>query len=435
MTTVEPAPRVPAASGSGAARYEAAIDPDSNSTHARVLRLVGEGTRVLELGCATGYMARALTARGCQVVGVEIDAEAAEAARAHCERVIVGDLDRLDLQAELAGDSFDVVVAADVLEHLKDPVAVLGAVRPLLRPGGSVVASLPNVAHGSVRLALLTGRFEYRPKGLLDATHLRFFTLATLEALFGAADFAIGHLERVLVEVEAAEVAFDAAALPPGVLEALRGDFEARTYQFVVRALPLPIPGLDYVQRQLAHLAEQHERATRELAEAQPLLQELEVLRATVQEHEQGIAYLRAELAWRDEAIAEHKRGHAFLEGEVANFKGIAAVREAEIARLTAELAERDRALAARQAELAALETGELAALQARAAELERVAEAANAQAAALEVALTEREAEVRRLEAEAREQARRLAEREAELARIQGSTVWRLFGGGRSAP
>ena len=93
--------------------------------------------------------------RGCAIVGIELEPGAAAAAAVHCERMVVGDLDALDLDAELGEDRFDVIVAADVLEHLKDPAGTLGRLRPFLAPGGYFVISLPNVAHADVRLALL----------------------------------------------------------------------------------------------------------------------------------------------------------------------------------------------------------------------------------------------------------------------------------------
>jgi len=132
-----------AAEKADGARYDFDIDVDTQSTHAKVVRLVGRHKRVLELGCATGYMSRVLRDHGCQVVGVELDAAMAARAEAYCDRLIVGDLDRLDLAEGLGDDRFDVIVAADILEHLKDPWAVLRSLRPYLRPGGYLVASLP----------------------------------------------------------------------------------------------------------------------------------------------------------------------------------------------------------------------------------------------------------------------------------------------------
>ena len=180
----------------GAVRYAAQVDLTSNTTQAKVGRLVGYDKRVLELGPSTGGGAAALRERGCQTVGIEVDPEAAALAEQSCERVIVGDIDGLDWDAALGDDRFDVVVAADVLEHLKEPGRALEAVHRFLKPDGYLVASLPNIAHFSVRLALLGGSFPYSEMGLLDRTHLRFYTRESMERLFEDAGFVIGYLER-----------------------------------------------------------------------------------------------------------------------------------------------------------------------------------------------------------------------------------------------
>jgi GT2 family glycosyltransferase/2-polyprenyl-3-methyl-5-hydroxy-6-metoxy-1,4-benzoquinol methylase len=220
-------------------RYDfEAIDLDSGNVHADVVNFVPPGSRVLELGPATGYMSRAFVDRGCSVVGIEFDPGMAERAAAVCERVIVGDLDQLDLDAELGEERFDAIVSADVIEHLKDPLGALRRLRAFLKPGGRLVVSLPNVAHGSVRLALLSGRFEYGPWGLLDSTHLRFFTRKTFEDLLVEAGFDLLELRPHDLPSALGEVKFDADALPDGIVEALEADPDARAYQFVALAVP-----------------------------------------------------------------------------------------------------------------------------------------------------------------------------------------------------
>jgi 2-polyprenyl-3-methyl-5-hydroxy-6-metoxy-1,4-benzoquinol methylase len=164
-------------------------------SHRLVLAEVPDGARVLDVGCATGYLAAELTRRGCTVDGIEYDAAAAEQARAHCRAVVAGDLEAPSTHAEvermLAGVRPDVIVCADVLEHLRDPWAVLAWLRTLLAPGGRAVISVPNIAHWTARRALLRGRFDYTDHGLMDRTHLRFFTRASAAELARRAGFAV----------------------------------------------------------------------------------------------------------------------------------------------------------------------------------------------------------------------------------------------------
>ena len=149
--------------------------------HGIALRMVGTDRDVLELGCATGSVTKELAGRRCRVTAIEIDPDGAQAAKEWAEEVVVGDLDVMDLSEALGDASFDVIIAADVLEHLRDPSRCLRACLAHLRPAGEVVLSIPNIAHADVRLSLLQGSFEYQQLGLLDETHLRFFTRASLE--------------------------------------------------------------------------------------------------------------------------------------------------------------------------------------------------------------------------------------------------------------
>jgi 2-polyprenyl-3-methyl-5-hydroxy-6-metoxy-1,4-benzoquinol methylase len=258
-------------------RYDR-LDDSPGSTHNLVLGLVEPGSRVLEFGCATGYMSRALhDGRGATVVGVELDAEAARLAEAHCERVLVGDAEELDLEAELGGERFDAILFADVLEHLREPAALLSRVRPFVADGGVVVASIPNVAHAAVRLALLGGSFRYREQGLLDETHLRFFTREGVLDLFESSGFVITQWLRRRLEVEETEI-----PVPRSVPEEARawatGDPEATTYQFVVRAVP------SEPAAQLLAWRTQLGAARTELEELRPLAAETDVLRAEVEQ-------------------------------------------------------------------------------------------------------------------------------------------------------
>jgi SAM-dependent methyltransferase len=250
------------------------FDATPGSAHDLVVGLVPPNARVLEFGCATGYMSEVMTTRlGCSVTGVELSPEAAESARTRCDRVVVGDAETLDLERTLDGARFDVVTFADVLEHLREPRTVLERVRPLLADGGAVIASIPNVAHASVRLALLAGEFRYREAGLLDRTHLRFFTRESIQDLFEASGYVVTHWLRRRLSIEESEVAPPARTVPEAVRSWIAADPEATTYQFVVRAVRSE--AAEVIHRLRAGLREAHSadqwaerarRAARELA-------------------------------------------------------------------------------------------------------------------------------------------------------------------------
>jgi 2-polyprenyl-3-methyl-5-hydroxy-6-metoxy-1,4-benzoquinol methylase len=330
-------------------RYDFEIDLEANSVHANVVRLVGERQRVLELGCATGYMSEVMRSRGCYVVGVELDPIMAKMAEQHLDRLIVGDLDVLDLEQELGGERFGVIVAADVLEHLKDPLRVLRSLRCLLVEDGFLIASIPNVAHGSVRLALLEGRFPYQERGLLDRTHLHFFTRESIGQLFEAAGFVIADLVRHELDIGASEVPFDSSNAPKELQAALDGDPDATTYQFVIKAFALEQPGMAAVHGHMRRLVLDRELAERRLeAERATHERELEAAQQTAAAEQEAAASLRIEyegLAARFEELQQT----AAAEQEAAaslriEYEGLAARFE--------ELQQAVAAIAAREGEL-----------------------------------------------------------------------------------
>lgn len=169
----------------GTSRYTLKAEPFSS--HSVIFAWLGEGhgRRLLDVGAADGLLARHLTERGWKVTGIEGDPAMAAAGATHCERMLEVDLNR---GVPVLDGLFDAIVCGDILEHLADPTAVLRALVAALAPGGDVVVSVPNVAHLWMRLSLLAGRFDYSERGILDRTHLRFFTRRTLDALLAACD-------------------------------------------------------------------------------------------------------------------------------------------------------------------------------------------------------------------------------------------------------
>lgn len=164
--------------------------------HARLLAmaLVDGPGRVLDVGCSSGYLARPLSEAGATIVGVELDPVAAQEARAVCEEVLVGDVETIDLP--FSAFSFDVVLCGDVIEHLREPGAALARLRPLLRPGGRLVLTTPNVANWAIRLSLLGGRWRYTDRGILDRTHTHLFTRKTLVETVTLAGYRVVELDH-----------------------------------------------------------------------------------------------------------------------------------------------------------------------------------------------------------------------------------------------
>jgi SAM-dependent methyltransferase len=174
--------------------------------------------RVLDIGCASGALGAALKEREPREVwGIEINAEVAERARGRLDQVLVGDA--LSLGATLEDGGFDAVVMADSLEHIADTRAVLALVRRLLTADGKLIVSLPNVRHWSILRMLLAGDWQYAEAGIMDSTHLRFFTLRSATRTLKDAGFSVEHAEGTKI----------ASTAPEGFLEGLKTVLEAQS--------------------------------------------------------------------------------------------------------------------------------------------------------------------------------------------------------------
>ena len=243
-------------------RYDYQVDMDNkNSSHVKLLHLVGNNKDVLEIGPATGYLTRYMhETLNCRVTAIEIDAGAAEHVRPYTEELLIGDVEALDLAARLNRHRFDVILFADILEHLKQPRETLAKLKPFLKDSGRLLISIPNGAHGAIALELLDGKFEYRTIGLLDNTHLRFFTKDSFFRLLEAVGFWVTRLDRVLIDPWNTELASLWQNYPREVtayIEKVNPDFS--TYQFVIEASPMGCPAeIDMLQASLDKLAEEN---------------------------------------------------------------------------------------------------------------------------------------------------------------------------------
>ena len=176
--------------------FELHLDRPGN-VHAIQFGLVPEGSFVLDVGCHTGIMGNALIGRKrCRVVGIDQDEAALRVAATRLERVANLDIEQPDWASNLLiepDEKFDVILFGDVLEHTRNPGRILREARTLLKPDGRVIVSVPNVANLRVRLGLLKGNFNYEESGILDRTHLRFFTRKTARELLEQAGFRIAQ--------------------------------------------------------------------------------------------------------------------------------------------------------------------------------------------------------------------------------------------------
>jgi 2-polyprenyl-3-methyl-5-hydroxy-6-metoxy-1,4-benzoquinol methylase len=285
-------------------RYTADINLSSpNDPHAMAVGRVHAKSDVLDLGTADGSVASVLTRMGCKVWGVEIDQQAAEKARAICQEVAVADLNQIDLPSQFGGRDFDIVLMLDVLEHLLDPVSTLSSVKQVLRPMGWAVISLPNVAHISVRLALLNGRFTYTDLGLLDRTHLHFFTLEGVTDLLQRSGWRCFDLARVIRDLGTTEITVEWP--DPRLVEDLKRDPEALTYQFVLMAAPEGSPVLSNPPLLPAAIAQRALLEATRLSQVAEFWAELEKMRSASLTRRDHLKYLVSSLRENSQRIAD----------------------------------------------------------------------------------------------------------------------------------
>lgn len=201
--------------------------------------------RILEIGCGDGQFAAAVKARNSDVVyfGVELFEDAATKATRYIDHVLPGNIEDAPTLAKLktlqAGDPFDVLIFGDVLEHLLDPWAVLAQLRSLMRPDGLCVICIPNVSHWSLIQQQFKGRWDYRDSGLLDRTHLRFFTKDTACEMLNAAGWkVVDAAPRILWEQQTKE-ALEALKTVANIwgLDQAQFNRDLSAFQWVIRAV------------------------------------------------------------------------------------------------------------------------------------------------------------------------------------------------------
>ncbi len=309
-------------------RYEPpVIDLENrNNSHTLLIELSGSHNTILEVGTSTGYVSRVLKERGNSVTGIEIDPVAGEIAARHCELMIIGDIETIDLDSYASPSSFDVIIFGDLLEHLVSPEEVLKKIMKYLRPDGYLVVSLPNICHGDVLLNMLMGNFHYTSMGLLDTTHLRFFGLKNIIDLFSRCGYSITAIHTTKAEVGSTEQQIDPDLIPDPLLTFVRSLPNTDVYQYVFKAVPsldpeTPIdlfePDLhalfqevigDLIEAETHELVGQMARLSTEMDLKERHIANLDAiigsLRAESSAYEQGMENLRDEVQSKDTHIA-----------------------------------------------------------------------------------------------------------------------------------
>lgn len=234
--------------------YQREISSAERSSLSVLAALMPAQASVLDLGLGSGALGRHRGAQGANAPdGVTYNPAEADLARPHYGQIEVADLEDVDLPALFAGKRYDFIVCADVLEHLRRPEQVLAACRDLLTPTGQVLISVPNVGYAGLLGELMAGEFKYRPEGLLDNTHLRFFTRQSLLRFLAECGWQAVGLDTVRRDLPDSEFAVAFDTLPPAVARHLLTLPDALTYQFIVQARPR---ANDEAQADLAPVAE-----------------------------------------------------------------------------------------------------------------------------------------------------------------------------------
>lgn len=319
MTTPIPDPHV----------YLRTVDLNERTSLSVLAGHVRAQAHILDLGCGSGALGAFLAEhKQCVCDGVTLSQEEARHAAPFYRHVHVADLEDCDLDQLFGEARYDYIVCADVLEHLRQPERVLAACRKRLTPEGRLLISVPNAGYSGLVAELLHGEFRYREEGLLDRTHLRFFTRRSLSRFLAEQGWQVDDIdtiERALPESEF-RVAYD--SLPPAVARHLLATPDALAYQFIASAAPVAQaqaiePPVNYPQAHALFTAQLYmARAGRydeesKLSTTGIIGQARQTLRFALPDHNTSLSHLRLDLADRPGFIHLHRLALLDAQGAV----------------------------------------------------------------------------------------------------------------------
>lgn len=224
-------------------KYNFELDMASNNPNSVILKSITPNSKVLELGCAHGRMTRYMKETlNCSVDTVELDEEAGKMAATWANKSFAGNLEDHDLWDELDSlgcNNYDFIIFADVLEHLHDPARVLASSKKLLSPKGSIWISIPNIAHNAIIIELLNDSFPYRDTGLLDSTHVKFFTLSSLIQMVNTCGLEVISMLEFVTPLKYTEFNNSYSDVPKEIANYLQKRDRGEVYQFVLELIPI----------------------------------------------------------------------------------------------------------------------------------------------------------------------------------------------------
>jgi 2-polyprenyl-3-methyl-5-hydroxy-6-metoxy-1,4-benzoquinol methylase len=216
-------------------KYNNILNMDTDNSASLILKNISPNTRVLEFGPGNGYMTKYMKeALNCDVAIVEIDKEDGEAAGTYASQTFIGDsFGDIEKYFWMDLGQVDHIIFSDVLEHLNNPWKVLKESTYLLKKEGSILISIPNVSHNSVIIDLINSKFNYRELGLLDNTHLRFFTRSSLLKMVSDAGLYVEQETNTFCAVEHTEFKNTFDDIPVAMADILKEREDGQLYQFV----------------------------------------------------------------------------------------------------------------------------------------------------------------------------------------------------------
>ena len=216
-------------------QYSANKNKATNTSLSKIVDLINQNdTDILDVGCSSGYLDSLIKKKyPANITGIEINKQDATIAKKYVDKIFNIDIENNNLSQ--INQKFDVIILADILEHLKNPDETLHRISLFLKPHGRIIASIPNFLHYSVKIKILTNNWGYENYGLLDKTHLKFFSFNTIKKTFQSSSLFINQVDYVVSDINnhGLQTELLTAGLP--FIKDIFS-FESRVFQYIIVA-------------------------------------------------------------------------------------------------------------------------------------------------------------------------------------------------------